>query len=363
MNGMPGLGLNGPPVSAQGMPPGMGSSMPMYQGPPMPTQHRFAPNALQYPPGFGGPRAFQAMQGMPYHIQPPIPSAPHSQPPVQVPVMQSHSRQPSGSRGDLAQPAPIARPGPITRPSSGTPEKQKAKYGSQEADVEQITQQLGSKALLDDSDEPLLAQTESRVSLPPVGAPHSTRLPFSSSFPEPKQEAFGMNNGWSGFNPIPSGNNWAPQRPGQGWSQPGFGPLGHGSQHAQRHHVPRPISVRHMLIQACRTLSATQGATSDGYHPVQTVLRQVEQFKVPGEASVAMDEMLEICDTEGNAQNGGGTFEVHADPVKGQVIKFSEDVGKSVPRSSVGDIGSPVPVQSTPFGSIGSGFGPPGRTF
>lgn len=81
-----------------------------------------------------------------------------------------------------------------------------------------------------------------------------------------------------------------------------------------------------------------------------------------------MDEMLGICDTEGNPQNGGGSFEVIIDKMRGQVIKFVDD-GPGLPRSSVGEIGSPVlghsqHIQTSPFGGIGpNSFGPPGRSF
>lgn len=124
------------------------------------------------------------------------------------------------------------------------------------------------------------------------------------------------------------------------------------------------------------------GAKTDGYHPVREVLRQVEQIKPPGEPVVSMEEMLGICDTEGNVQNGGGTFDVMADSVRGQIVKFVEENSTGL-RQGVGDIGSPLMApsqhsshQASSFGSIGQGvshqhsyvqhapgFGAPGRTF
>jgi hypothetical protein len=126
-----------------------------------------------------------------------------------------------------------------------------------------------------------------------------------------------------------------------------------------------------MLVQACRQLSQNPGASPDGYHPAQMVLRQLENLKARDEPPVSMDEMLGICDTEGNAQNGGGSFEVIIDKARGQVVKFVEDNGPGQqPRSSVGEIGSPVlghsqHIQTSPFGGIGPNhsFGPPGRSF
>ncbi|KAJ9503130.1 Stress response protein nst1 [Exophiala xenobiotica] len=369
MNGLPSMGLNGPPMGGQGMMPNMMPPMPMYQGPPpMGNHQRFAMNGMQYPPGI--PRPFQPVQQMPFVPQSLGQAAPMvSQQPVSKPS--GHSRQPSTEAS--SQPTPISRPGPIARPSSTTPDKQKPMRKSPDAEVEQLTTQLGSKALLDDSDAPFLETTDSRMNLPPVGPPGSTRLPFASSFPEHKQEPFApLNHGWGGFHsgmsPTPSWGPPGPQRPSPGWSQPPFGAIGGGPQTVPRSHFPRPIAVRLMLVQACRQLSQIPGASADGYHPAQTVLRQLETLKAPGEPPVSMDEMLGICDTEGNPQNGGGSFEVVIDKARGQVIKFVDE-GPTPQRGSVGEIGSPVMahsqhIQTSPFGGIGaSSFGPPGRSF
>jgi len=370
MNGLPGLGVSGPPLGAPGMMSTMMPPMPMYQGPPpVGSQPRYASNGMQYPPGFGGPRAFQGAHPMPFASQPPAPGAiPTSQAPAsQGPI---HSRQPSLSNNaeTIQPPAPIARPGPIARPSSTTSDKQKPPRELL-GEIDQITTQLGSKALLDDSDEPFLGgPAEPRMGLPPVGAPGSNRGPFASSFAEPKHESFAMGNpSWGAFNNgISAAPGWGPpgsQRPSPGWSQPPFGAIGGGPQPIQRSHLPRPIAVRLMLVQACRHLSAVPSASADGYHPVQAVLRQLEALKSPGEPPVSMDEMLGICDTEGNSQNGGGSFEVVIDSARGQVVKFVEDTSVQ-PRSSVGDIGSPIPghIQPSPFSGVAS-FGPPGRSF
>jgi len=363
MNGLPGLGFNGPPASAPGMMPNMMPPMGGYQGlPGPPNQHRFAPNGMQYPPGFGAPRPFHQIPPMQFHPQQPPMSttgpAPPSQPPQsQAPIPMPHSRQPSGSKVESA-PAPIARPGPIARPSSTTPDKRQS---HEESDVDHITAQLGSKALLDDSDEPILSHVESRNSLPSLGPPGSTRMSFASSFPETKHDSFGFGgSNWGGLNPnVPVTNSWGgpnPPRQSPGWGQTPFGSLGSAPQSMQRSHAPRPVAVRLLLKEACRRLAAPPGISRDNGFPVHAVLRQLEQLQALGEPSVSMDEMLGICDTEGNAQNGGGTFEVHIDAQRGQVIKY-EEVSAAPPRGSAGDIGSPLPSHSTPFGSVGMGFG------
>ncbi|KIW23846.1 uncharacterized protein PV07_12015 [Cladophialophora immunda] len=371
MNGMPGLGVSGPPpMGGPGMMPTMMPPMHMYQGPPMGNQQRFAQNGMHYPPGF--PRPFQPGQQMPF-----VPQAPNQAPPIvnqqPVPKPQVHSRQPSSEQ------APIGRPGlgPIARPSSTTPDKQKPQRKTPDIDIDHLATQLGSKALLDDSDAPFLENSDSRMSLPPVGPPGSARIPFASNFPEHKQEPFGMGNpGWGGFNPaMGPAPSWGPpgsQRPSPGWGQPPFGAIGSGPQAISRSHLPRPIAVRLMLVQACRQLSQIPVASPDGYHPVQNVLRQLETLKAPGEPPVSMDEMLGICDTEGNSQNGGGSFEVIIDKTRGQVIKFVEDAPSQQPRGSVGEIGSPLLGHSqhihhtSPLGGVvgqPSSFGPPGRSF
>lgn len=357
VNGFPGLGVSGPP-NGPGMMPGMMPPMPMYggpQGPPLGGPPRFGPNGMPFTPNFNGPRHFQPPQPMPFHAQAPV------NPPVpaqQAPAPKPHSRQASGSNltDGSSQPAPIGRPGPIARPSSTTPDKQMKK--STDPDVEQITTQLGSKALLDDSDEPIPPPVEGRPNLAPLGAPGTGRLPFASPFTENKVEPF--NHGWGSFG---AAHGWGPPpgqgRPGVGWGPPPFGgPMMAGPQSGSRSHLPRPIAVRLMLVDACRQL----GAAGEMLHPVQVVLRQLELLRAPGEPPVSMDEMLGICDTEGNAQNGGGSFEVMMDKSRGQVIRFTED--NAQPRGSAGDIGSPLPGHAQTAGfSLAPSFGAPGRGF
>lgn len=291
-----------------------------------------------------------------------------------------HSRQASGSE-TTTQPAPIARPGPIARPSSTTPDKQRGQPSRADSDVEKISTQLGSSALLDDSDEPFVGQLEGRTHPVPLGAPGTGRLPFANTFVNDKPSGFGMgSSNWGAFNNQPTGpfGQQLP-RPGPGWPQPMFDPMGNQGG-LPRPHIPRPISVRLMLVQACRQLSTVSGGKGDGYHPAREVLRQVEQIQQPGEPPVSMEEMLGICDTEGNVQNGGGMFEVMIDNNRGQIIKFVEDNGKVGPgiRGGLGDIGSPMAAPGhhiSSFGSIGSGVQhghgqgqggfrpPPGRNF
>lgn len=90
------------------------------------------------------------------------------------------------------------------------------------------------------------------------------------------------------------------------------------------------------------------------------VLGQVEQLRATSEPAISLDEMLDICDTEGNPQNGGGSFLIKEDGNGGRYVKFEPDTNSAVSghRGSLvpGDIGSPIPGNSIPaaFGGFGT---------
>jgi hypothetical protein len=117
-----------------------------------------------------------------------------------------------------------------------------------------------------------------------------------------------------------------------------------------------------MVSQACKQLTSNSPMKGDtGFHNVNLVLQKVEQLKSPNEPPVTLNEMLEICDTEGNLQNGGGSFAIKTEGNRGTFVKFEPD-NNSAPagaRGSIvpGDIGSPIPGSSVPAfgGSIGAG--------
>ena len=378
---IPGLGMTGPPHSGPGMLPGMMPPMPMYQGPPMGGPHRNfgPPNGVPYPPPGIGNRHFPQSQQMPFQsqapTQPPI-SAPQAQP-AQAVKTQPHSRQPSGSNTDgLIQLTPIGRPGPIGRPPSTTPDRQKRKPSDH--DVDNLATQLGSKALLDDSDVPLNANTEP-MSIPnAAGAPGFNRGPFSN-FGESRHDGFGLgspNLGAFGSNMAGSANWGAPPptRQSGAWpssTQPSnnaFGSLGGGLGSMSRPQ-PRAVTTRLRLAAACQQLASASGS-QDRFQPVGAVLQRVNQQKASNEPAISMDEMLDICDTEGNAQNGGGSFEIRNDRLKMgdaisnnpfPMIKFEPD-SVAGGRGLVGDIGSPFMGHSQPS-PFGSAVGQPGRGF
>jgi len=370
--GVPVLGFNGPQTSAPGLTPGMVPPMPMYQGPPMgaPPRSYGQPGSIPFPPGIGTSRPYLPnAPHMTFHSQAPI-SVPQAQPPT----LPSHSRQPSGSQAEPnVQPTPISRPAPIKKPSTPTPEKQKRKLADPE--VDNLATHLGSKALLDDSDIPLNTNPEIASLQAPPGPPGSGRAPFSS-FNESNHDNFAASgHNWQAFSSNVGGAaNWGAagqvNKAGGGWPTPSqqssnaFGVIGGGLHNAPRFNAPRPVAVRLMLVQACRQLSSTPGGSLDGFQLVQNVLRQVDHLKPVHEPAVSLNEMLEICDTEGNAQNGGGTFHIRNDANRGQLVKF-EPESSTGGKASAGDIGSPLVGHSQPvgYGGIGHPIGAPGKGF
>ena len=82
----------------------------------------------------------------------------------------------------------------------------------------------------------------------------------------------------------------------------------------------------------------------------------------PGhEAPVPMIEMLEICDTEGNGQNGGGSFST-TPPDQGPIlIRYDPGRTGSTSGRGAGDIGSPIVGGAMPAFGGQRPFQQPGR--
>ena len=72
-----------------------------------------------------------------------------------------------------------------------------------------------------------------------------------------------------------------------------------------------------------------------------------------------MRELLEICETEGNSQNGGGAFTIQDEPQRGIFVKYTPDGGPGNVRNTggPGEIGSPIVGSAVPFGAGGGGMG------
>ena len=79
---------------------------------------------------------------------------------------------------------------------------------------------------------------------------------------------------------------------------------------------------------------------------MDAVLHQIERMKPSNENPIQLEEVIEICDTEGNQQNGGGFFTLRKDNQRGVLVRF--DLGGTKQgdgRSGIapGEIGGPMP--------------------
>ncbi|KAF3030533.1 Stress response protein nst1 [Penicillium rubens] len=334
------------------------------------------------PPGMNGVRPMPPSRAFPPDSGHGLPFAGNHGVPGAFPLQQAglskvHSRQPSLSfdRSPLesgTQPFPITRPSPIKRPSSSAQDRQNNGNASAQQDVDGLSAHLGSSALLDDTDATYPSNlSQSLPGAPAPGPfPGPTRASFqgSSLFSDPLGSP--QNNlaavspmGNSTWGAAPFGGSafpstWRPAPAGTGW--PPNNAFAAGGHH--RPHTSRPVTIRLLVIQACKHLnsmtSPQKGAGS--FHDVNLVLGQVEQLRNSGEPSISLDEMLDICDTEGSPQNGGGSFSIKEGP-SGKSVRFEPDPNSAASghRGSIvpGDIGSPVPSNSHP--APFSGFGGP----
>ncbi|KAF7590582.1 Stress response protein nst1 [Aspergillus hancockii] len=380
-----GLPPNPPGLSGIVPRPPIGHELPTYppHSTPLMSQLRGypAPNGIPVPPGINGARPIPPGRGfpldpghgLPFHSQQPM-SSPFSTQPGGF--SHGHSRQPSNSfeRSPLdshAQSFPISRPSPIKRPSS-TQQEHGENNRPMQREVDSLSAQLGSSALLDDIDIPFtsnLSQSLPGATLP-GSLPGPARASFAapSLFPDPlsapKHTNFPINpaiggSAWGaqlpfGASAFPGAPTWGPVH-GSGWpNNNAFGSAGH-----HRAHTSRPVSIRLLVIQACKQLNTmSPGKGAAGYHDVKIVLRQVDELRPPNEPSISLKEMLDICDTEGNTQNGGGSFLTKSDET-GEYVKFEPDTNSAASghRGSIvpGEIGSPVPSSSIPaFGGMSS---------
>lgn len=256
-----------------------------------------------------------------------------------------HTRQSSGSYDapgsmPIGRPAPIGRPGSLSNPTH------------RNDDLE--TKHLGSSALVDD-DEPVSHHdmhsggAGSLRSRNPFGPPVS--VPFMDS-------PFSMGAGAAGHNlwgPSPSSASTqsfgAPGLPGAGfggagWGAPGmpstgsFGlapggnPLRTGSQ-------LRHVTLRTMLANGCKDISNAGKADAHGFMDLALVRSFIEAQS--NDPNITEEDLLDLCDTEGNSSNGGGVFDVRGTPSK-RMIRWAPDGSEQLHRAvgAPGEIGSPI---------------------
>ena len=201
---MPPMPGNGYPSSHGPLLPGMVQRAPFgHEAPMFPQQHPsagphyrgfMAPNAMPFPPGVNPLRQLPQGRGVPIEPlntqshQPPASTSSANTPiqygmPRDTMPSHSHSRQTSMSFEKTsfetapfpAQSQPIARPAPIQRPSSVKPSN---------SDIDDLSNHLGSSALLDDTDLPLSSSLDDsrRGSMAPGSARHG--FGASQLFPE-----------------------------------------------------------------------------------------------------------------------------------------------------------------------------------
>ena len=130
----------------------------------------------------------------------------------------------------------------------------------------------------------------------------------------------------------------------------------------QRSNTSRPVMIRLLVCQACKHLTHVNPVKgNNSFHNVEAVLRQVEQMKPSTEGPIQRQELLDICDTEGNAQNGGGSFIIENHEPNGTFVKFEGGIlTPLIGRGGPGDIGSPVPGSHGPVFGGPRHFGPGG---
>lgn len=360
-------GMNGMPVPPPGMmgPQGRNMSFP-YDG----------MGVGQPPPGFS------QMQSPPNHVQP-VGQPPSAAPANDIPRASavSHSRQHSASekeRFESAANQPIARPAPIQRPSSVKPPGED-RHG-RHADVDDLSKHLGSSALLDDTDEPILPNAESRrqaslqpasrASQQPIGVFGSPSIGFGApgsnwntpSLPFGQGSGLGQQN-WGSLQ-TPSVSGWTTNNTAF-TSNSTFGTIGGaGQMRSAGAGLSRPLTIRLSLCQACKQLASSQSGESDGFHNVDVLLRQIISNRPMLDSPPTLREIEEICETEGDGQNGGGELHIRKDVPGGDKfsVKWTPDATTSDQRTGglggLGEIGSPMPNKS----SLAAGFGAPGMS-
>ncbi|KAI0204838.1 hypothetical protein F4808DRAFT_412307 [Astrocystis sublimbata] len=338
---------------APGMPPG-GHSFPRLHDPLYPGmggQYR-GPVMPGPPPGLGGP----PVDGRAYHMPPPGFPQPGIEPhmvglhqgfssPDNAPGHPSpHTRQGSASfEVNLPSAQPIGKPTPIGRPGSISHIQREENVS---ADIEDMSNHLGSSALLDDADEPVLQRydpgyrgTTAPGVRPPFPGPSFMNPSFGS--PVTPWGAPGIFAPPPGFSHMPSSAAWPPNTPFR--APP---PLARAAQ-------PPSVVIRQLLVRACKELE-NYAADAAGYIDMSVIKGHVDSINPSSTESISAVELLEICETEGNPHNGGGSFDIRHDDNNKVAIRFEMDVGSGnspFPRNvgAPGEIGSPIVGAGVPF--------------
>lgn len=134
------------------------------------------------------------------------------------------------------------------------------------------------------------------------------------------------------------GNAGWPPNPAFGVPPPGLRPT-----------QSRSVAVRLILCRACKELE-NNAADADGYIDLSLVKGHVDSINTSEPVSEA--ELLDMCETEGNNQNGGGSFDLRHDETTGKVSLRFDATSSTVPPMGArgvgapGEIGSPIGTRS-----------------
>jgi hypothetical protein len=172
---------------------------------------------------------------------------------------------------------------------------------------------------------------------PGLGGQHWGHLPQPSNSWGANNGAFGANNHF-GFGMTPM--NRPPGVP----------------------HQARPLVLRQALCNACKQLTGHNRGEGDDYHDVNTLIRTIMSMNPMLDGPPTIEEIEDLCGTEGNTQNGGGELQVRHNETDGsRSVKWTADVATPVQAhrgSGLGEIGSPMPSKTSPV----AGLGPPGMS-
>lgn len=376
MTGPPGLAMGGMPPGLNGF-PGQGPLMPGMMGPrpnipffpPQPGSQNFRGFP---PPGMHTPGSLPMGRGFSMEGPPGFPTPSGFSIPGQMPSgfgmgMPTHSRQGSGSFERLAsaespiaapQSQPIQRPAPIQRPSSVKPHEMNG------SDIDELASHLGSKALLDDSQdipEPLERRTSVQLHNSLRGAPPLGGFGFAD-VPGSQYGSFGGSgtaNIW-GTPPMSfsAGMPWGNSPTSNHFNDP-F-PVGNFRVNNERRlNEQRIVWLRRIICSACKTISA-RNPPLDGYVDAAEVHHHIDTVRSPMEAAITPHDIKEACDIiDSTITNGGGSLEYRETNGRLSHIKFTDTAG---PAPALGEIGSPIPSHSVLAGGFGRfpGLGPPG---
>lgn len=277
--------------------------------------------------------------------------------PKETPPSQTHSRNQSGSFDGLSsatQAQPIARPTPIGRPSSivhGT--RHSDNFNSGESD--ETSKHLGSSALLDDTDEPINIGVGARRSSAAPGNPGRQNFlppPFGMDRSDPASMMSSFNTWGAPPNPFGSSSLPGSNGFGGGWNT-SLNMNGSFGMTNYYHSQPRSVAVRLRICGACQNL---QNSTQDGWLDIDAIKNEIALSTTVREEPLSERELLDICDTEGNPMNGGGTFEIRSSDGKSQIHFVSDSMSHDFRSAGApGEIGSPI------SGGASRNLGPPGR--